>query len=142
MVKQLSVFVENKHGRIMEILGTLAERNIDIKALSVADATDFGVIRMIVSDIDVAKQALTDDGVIVRISNVMAVAVEDKPGALMKTFAILCDNKISIEYMYAFADKIDNCSIIAIHTDSPEKAVDLLRKNGIKVLENDEISDL
>ena len=142
MVKQLSVFVENKHGRIMEILTTLANNKVDIKALSVADATDFGVIRMIVSDVEVAKKALKDDGVIVRISDVMAVAVEDKPGALLNTFSILCDNGVAIEYMYAFAVKLGDSSIIAIHTDMPVKSVELLKAGGVHVLENSEVEAL
>lgn len=142
MVKQLSVFVENKQGRIMEILGTLAQHGIDIKALSVADGMDFGVMRMIVSDAELAKKELTLDGVIVRISDVMAVAVEDEPGALMNTFAILCDNGIEIEYMYAFAEKMGGSSIIAIHTNNPEKSAELLKAGGVHVLDNSEIEML
>ena len=142
MVKQLSVFVENKQGRIMEILSTLAQHKIDIKALSVADGMDFGVMRMIVSDAELAKKELTSDGVIVRISDVMAVAVEDEPGALMHTFATLCGNGIEIEYMYAFAEKIGGSSIIAIHTNNPEKSAQLLKSTGVHVLENSEVEAL
>ncbi|MDO5311704.1 MAG: acetolactate synthase, partial [Clostridia bacterium] len=79
MVKQLSVFVENKPGRLMEILRALADNMIDIKALSLADTTEFGIIRMIVSDADKAKKVLNNDGVVVRICNVLAVAVNDEP---------------------------------------------------------------
>lgn len=142
MVKQISVFVENKFGHAMEILQVLADANVDIKALSLADSTGFGIMRMIVSDENAAKEALTADGVIMRIGEINAVAVEDTPGALMDTFAILCDNEIAIEYMYAFAEKVDNKSVIAIRTDNPVLANEKLKEGGIKVLTHNEIIKL
>ena len=125
MVKQLSVFVENKPGRLMEVLQALAERNIDIKALSLADTTEFGIIRMVVSNAEEAKEAL-----------------KEKPGALMKTFAVLSDNKISVEYMYAFGEKLKNSSVIAIRTDNPELAEEKLSDGGVTVLEHDDIAEM
>lgn len=142
MVKQLSVFVENKHGRIMEILGALAEHSVDIKALSVADSTDFGIMRMIVSDDELAKKVLTEEGVIVRVNNVIAVAVNDEPGALMKTFAILCESGISVEYMYAFAEKLGDSSVIVIRTDDQERATAELKDGGVTVLDHEDIKGL
>lgn len=142
MVKQLSVFVENKPGRLMEILRNLADNQIDIKALSLADTTEFGIIRMIVSDADKAKKVLNNDGVVVRICNVLAVAVNDEPGALMNTFEILSENKISVEYMYAFGEKLGNSSVIAIRTDDMDLAAERLADGGVKVLESDDISEM
>lgn len=142
MVKQLSVFVENKPGRLMEILRTLADSKIDIKALSLADTTEFGIIRMIVSDADKAKKVLNNDGVVVRICNVLAVAVNDEPGALMNTFEILSENKISVEYMYAFGEKLGNSSVIAIRTDDMDLAAERLADGGVTVLEGDDISEM
>ncbi len=142
MVKQISVFVENKHGRIMEILSALAEYNVDIKALSVADSTDFGIMRMIVSDDELAKKVLNENGVIVRVNNVIAVAVNDEPGALMKTFAILCESGISVEYMYAFAEKLGDSSVIVIRTDNQENAVEKLKLGRVTVLQHDDIKNL
>ena len=142
MVKQISVFVENKHGRVMEILQVLAEAKVDIKALSLADTSEFGVMRMIVSDAEKAKEAFKDDGVIMKICNVTAVAVEDTPGALMNTFAILCDNGIATEYMYAFAEKLDGESVIAIRCDKPELAEEKLLSGGVHVLTQQEVEKL
>lgn len=142
MVKQLSVFVENKPGRLMEILRALADSKIDIKALSLADTTEFGIIRMIVSDADKAKKVLNNDGVVVRICNVLAVAVNDEPGALMNTFEILSENKISVEYMYAFGEKLGNSSVIAIRTDDMDLAAERLADGGVTVLEGDDISEM
>lgn len=142
MVKQLSVFVENKPGRLMEILRALADNMIDIKALSLADTTEFGIIRMIVSDADKAKKVLNNDGVVVRICNVLAVAVNDEPGALMNTFEILSENKISVEYMYAFGEKLGDSSVIAIRTDDMDLAAERLVDGGVTVLEGEDISEM
>lgn len=142
MVKQISVFIENKHGSMKEVLNILAENNINIDALSVADTTEFGVARMIVSNPELAQKVLSDEGIIVRVSKITAVAVADEPGALMKTFSILEDNNIAIEYMYAFGEKINGSSVIAIRTDNRELAGECLKNGGVKVLEQSDIEDL
>lgn len=142
MIKQISVFIENKQGRMKEILQTIAENQINMTALSVADTTEFGVARMIVSNPELAQKVLSEDGVIVRVSNITAVAVADEPGALMKTFGILSENDIAIEYMYAFGEKLDGCSVIAIRTDNGSLAEECLKKGGVHVLEQSEIEEL
>lgn len=142
MVKQISVFIENKPGRLMEMLKAVAKDNIDIKAFSLADTTEFGVARMIVSDAEAAKQAINDEGVIVRICSIITIAVPDEPGALMSALEILKSNDISIEYMYAFAEKLDGASVIAIRTGNQELADEALKKGGIKVLSQVDIEKL
>ncbi len=142
MVKQISVFIENKPGRLMEMLKAVAKGNIDIKAFSLADTTEFGVARMIVSDAEAAKQAINDEGVIVRICSIITIAVPDEPGALMSALEILKSNDISIEYMYAFAEKLDGASVIAIRTGNQELADEALKKGGIKVLSQADIEKL
>ena len=142
MVKQLSVFIENKPGRLMEMLKAVAKGNIDIKAFSLADTTEFGVARMIVSDAEAAKQAINDEGVIVRICSIITIAVPDEPGALMSALEILKSNDISIEYMYAFAEKLDGASVIAIRTGNQELADEALKKGGIRVLSQADIEKL
>lgn len=139
MVKQISVFVENKPGRLKDVICTLAENNIDIKALSLADTTEFGIIRMVVSDAEKAKEVLSDSGVIVRICDILAVAVQDVPGALTKTFGILGDNGLPVEYMYAFGEKIGDSSIIAIRTDDMQLAKEKLISGGVTILNNEDI---
>lgn len=142
MVKQISVFIENKPGRLMEMLKAVAKSNIDIKAFSLADTTEFGVARMIVSDAEAAKQAINDEGVIVRICSIITIAVPDEPGALMSALEILKSNDISIEYMYAFAEKLDGASVIAIRTGNQELADEALKKGGIRVLSQADIEKL
>ena len=142
MVKQISVFIENKHGSIKEVLNILAENNINIDALSVADTTEFGVARMIVSNAELAQKVLSEAGIIVRVCKITAVAVADEPGALMKTFSILEDNNIAIEYMYAFGEKINGNSVIAIRTDNQELAKECLINGGVAVLEHSDIESI
>ena len=133
MLKQISAFVENKSGRLMEIIRALGNVGVDLKALSLADTTDFGVIRMVVSDDELAKKVLTEDGVVVKISNITAVAVPDEPNALLNALQILTDNDIDIEYMYAFGEKLNDASIIAIRTQSPEKTEQVLKAGGVMI---------
>lgn len=142
MLKQISAFVENKPGRLMEILQALADAKVDLKALSLADTTDFGVIRMIVSDNELAKKVLKEDGVVVRITDITAVAVPDEPGALLDALKILSDNGIAIEYMYAFGEKLGNSSVIAIRTEDPEKTEQVLRNGGIVIPSDSEIEKM
>ena len=142
MVKQLSVFIENKPGRLMEVLQALAEKNIDIKALSLADTTEFGIIRMVVSNAEAAKEALNENGVIVRICNVLAVAVNDEPGALMKTFAVLSDNKISVEYMYAFISKTDKEAFVILRVEDNDTAEKIFAENNVKRLTQSDIAEM
>ena len=107
MVKQISIFVENKPGRVKEILQAIARANVNMKALSLADTTEYGVMRIIVDDCDAVKSALDTEGVIMRVGDIIAIAVEDKVGALTEPFSVLCDNNIPTEYVYAFAEKLD-----------------------------------
>lgn len=142
MLKQISAFVENKPGRLMEILRALAAADVDLKALSLADTTDFGVIRMIVSDNELAKKVLQEDGVVVRITDITAVAVPDEPGALLNALKILSDNDIAIEYMYAFGEKLNESSVIAIRTENPEKTEQVLKDGGVVIPCSSEIEKM
>lgn len=142
MIKQINVFIENKPGRLMEMMKALAKNNIDIKAFSLADTTEFGIARMIVSDENAAKKAINDEGVIVKICDIITVAVPDKPGALMDALEILKENNIAVEYMYAFAEKFNGASVIAIRTDNQELADVALSKGGIKTLTREDIEKL
>lgn len=139
LVKQISVFVENKSGRLLEMLKTLGENNIDLSALSVADTTEFGIARMIVCDAEKAKKVLKDHGVIVKITDVVIISVPDEPGALIKALEVLNENKIAIEYMYAFSEKIDNNSLIVLRCDDVVKAVEALNDAGVKLVSQNEI---
>ena len=130
IIKQLSVFVENRNGRMLDIARTLAQNDIDISALSLADTSDFGVLRLIVDKPDKAKQALKEIGIVVKISDVIAIAMDDAPGGMAKTLEVISNNGISIEYMYACIGKTSGKALMVMRTEDTEKAEEILDVNG------------
>ena len=137
LVKQISVFVENKPGRMAAILEVLAYNEIDISALSIADTTDFGVLRLIVSDPEKAKKVLNDAGVVVKTTDVVAASMEDRPGGLAEVLNVINDGKIMIEYMYAFAERGKMGAMVVIKVNNPERATELLENAGITMLDQE-----
>ncbi len=129
-IKQLSVFVENKKGKLTAITKLLAENNIDISALSLADTSDFGVLRLIVNDIDKAKSVLKSAGITVKISEVLAIVMNDHAGACSEVLEMLSNNDITVEYMYACAGRISGKALMITKVDNPEKAQAVLAANG------------
>lgn len=142
LIKQISVFLENKSGRLAEVTKVLGQNNIDISALSIADTTDFGILRLIVNNPDEALKVLKDDEFTVSSTNVIAIAVEDKPGGLSKALEVLEKEEIGIEYMYAFVGKTSDEALVILRVDEANKAIDVLSKNGIKVLSSDKVYKL
>ncbi len=142
LIKQISVFLENKSGRLAEVTKILWQNNIDISALSIADTTDFGILRLIVSNPDIAERVLKDNEFTVSSTNVIAIGVEDKPGGLYKALGVLEKGEIGIEYMYAFVGKTSDQAMVIIRVDDSDKAIDILAKNGIKVLSSDSVYKL
>lgn len=130
IIKQLSVFVENRNGRMLDIARTLAQNDIDISALSLADTSDFGVLRLIVDKPDKAKQALKEIGIVVKISDVIAIAMDDAPGGMAKALEVISNNGISIEYMYACIGKTSGKALMVMRTEDTEKAEEILDVNG------------
>lgn len=134
LIKQISVFLENKSGRLAEVTSTLGSNDINISALSIADTTDFGILRLIVNKPEEAEEILKENGFTVSCTNVIAIAVPDSPGGLAKALEILDKESIGIEYMYAFVGKTTDEALVILRVEAPEKAIDLLTQNGIKVL--------
>ena len=132
-IRQISVFMENKVGRIMEITEVLAKNNINIRALSLADTSDFGILRMIVDNIEKTLKVLKAKGFIVKDSYVVAVEVPDKPGGLAAVLKVLGKKGINVEYMYAFFEQPENKALLIFRFENPEDAVSILIENGIAV---------
>ncbi len=130
-VKQISVFVENKPGVLVKIMKTLGDAGIDIRALSVADTQDFGILRMIVSDNAKAKEVLASIGCVTSITDVIAAQVPNTPGATTEMIALLADHALNIEYMYAFLSSKDNRAYIVLRIKDTEKAISVLSSAGI-----------
>lgn len=138
-IKQVSIFIENKAGKMAEVLDILAKSNIDISALSVADTTDYGILRLIVDAPDKAREILKEEGFIVKLTDVLAVAIEDKPGALSKPLKALKEKDIEIDYLYAFVAKNTDNAIVVIKSSDPENAAKTLEEHSINVLDMNNI---
>ncbi|MBW2036575.1 MAG: ACT domain-containing protein [Deltaproteobacteria bacterium] len=134
-VEQISIFLENKAGRLAEVTRVIGEAGVNIRALSLADTSDFGILRLIVSDNDKAKAALKKHGFTVGKTNVVAVEVEDRPGGLNRVLEVLSRQNINVEYMYAFVQHTGKNAVIIFRFDDTDAAISLLKENGIKVLE-------
>ncbi len=139
IIKQISVFVENKRGRLAEITKVLNKSNIDIRALSIADTKDFGILRLIVNDPDKAVHVLKVDGFTVSLTKVIGIGIDDKPGGLAKAMQILDDEEISVEYMYAFMSKMEETAYVILRVENNEKAIEVFQKNNFSILKNDQI---
>ena len=138
-IKQLSIFVENKPGRLHSIMDALSENGVDIRALSIADTTDFGILRIIVSDIDKAREVLREIGVISKVTNVIAVYIDHKIGGLATVLDHISDAGIGIEYMYAFLGRTEGKALMVLKADDEEMAAEVLSANGVKLASMEEI---
>jgi len=134
-VEQISVFLENRAGRLAEITRVLGEAGVSIRALSLADSSDFGILRLIVNDNNKAKAALKERGFTVSITNVVAVEVEDRPGGLNQILEILSRENINVEYMYAFVQYSGENALIIFRFVCSDASVTIVIDNNIKVLE-------
>ncbi|MCI6993537.1 amino acid-binding protein [uncultured Methanobrevibacter sp.] len=141
-VKQISIFIENKEGRIKKAINTLAEENINIRALSIADTTKYGILRLIVSDNEKAIDALEKDGFIVKENEVIILAVPDKPNGLNSTLAVFDENGINLEYLYAFVSTKSDEAIVVMRLENMEKAFEALENSDVKILDAEDIKDL
>ena len=130
LVKQISVFLENKPGRLSEAAEVLAKNGIDISALSLADTDEYGVLRMIVSDPDKAKNALGESGVICKVTDALVVAIDDRPGGFSESLRILTDNGIEVKYMYACVSRERGKAIMVLSVADPAKADKLIRNTA------------
>jgi len=138
-VEQISVFLENKAGRLAEVARVLSEAGVNIRALSLADTSDFGILRLIVNDNARAKEALKQNGFTVGKTDVVAVEVEDRPGGLHKILSVLHHSKVNVEYMYAFVQQSGNNAVIIFRFDNLDEAVKILTENGMKVIQGKDL---
>ncbi len=138
-VEQISIFLENKSGRLAEIARTLGDAGVNIRALSLADTSDFGILRLIVNDREKAKEVLKEKGFTVSKTEVVAIEVPDRPGGLFQILHTLDQESINVEYMYAFVERCGENAVIIFRFDETEKAIETLLKRGFNVLEGERI---
>lgn len=138
-IKQLSVFVENQQGKLVEIMDILAKSDISIRAISIADTTEFGILRLIVNRPNRAERTLKEQGFTVSQSEVIGICVEDRPGTLRDALRVLDDAKISVEYVYAFLNKNDNTAYVILRVEDNTTASQVLKTSGVRILEGEDI---
>lgn len=141
-IKQLSMFLENRKGRMKKALDALEKGGVNIRALSIADTSDFGILRLIVPDPEGTKRLLEDNNFVVKTGDVIAVRMEDEPGSLGKILGILDDNNINLEYLYAFVEEKENRAIVLLHPENIDDGINALREGGAELISADEIYNM
>ena len=141
-VEQISVFIENKSGRLAEVTGVLGEANVNIRALSLADTSDFGILRLIVDDSEKALSVLRERHFTVNKTEVIGVEVPDSPGGLSSILKILDNNQINVEYMYAFVERSGSNAVIIFRFDNIDQAISVLLNNGVNILDGVKITSI
>lgn len=141
LLKQVSIFVENKSGKLFDVLKLLGDNKIDISALSIADTTDYGILRLIVNKPKYAASILKENNFIVKIHDVIAIRIDNKPGGLVNALELLRNNGIEISYLYAFVASLGNSASVMLKVDDLEKARKLFKDNGIEMLKAEDIQE-
>lgn len=141
-VKQISIFLENKSGRLAQVTRVLGDNGINIRALSIADTTDFGILRLIVNEPAKAYEVLKEAGFTVSTTDVIAVEVNDEPGGLANALQTLDRAGINIEYLYAFVQKASSAALVVFRVEQLDEAVIALQKEGTRILGEDEVYQL
>lgn len=141
-IRQISVFVENKQGSLVKITDVLAKENIDLRAMSIADTQDFGILRLIVSDTDRAMDVLKRENCIVTETPVVGARLRNEPGALATVVKVLSEGGINMEYMYAFNGATPHHAYMVLRVDDNEKVEELLLENGIKSITEAQVSEI
>jgi len=141
-LKQISIFLENRKGRLWKALNILSDANINIRALSIADTSEFGILRMIVPEPEVAKEILEEANFVVKVNDVIAVGVSDEPGGLETVLKLLNQSDINVEYLYAFVEKKGKKAMVVIRTEDIDAGVNALEKGGITLMSSEEVNFL
>ena len=131
IIRQLSAFIENKQGRLAEAMKTLSDNGVDVSALSLADTSDYGVLRLIVSDPEKGRQVLSDSGVIVKITEVVAAVMDDVPGGAARVIELLAEGGVDVEYMYACIGRVNGKALMVMRVDDIDKTERIFAENGL-----------
>ena len=139
---QISVFLENRKGRLYDVCNLLGKNNINIRALTIAETESFGVLRIVVDKSDLAVEILRKNGFVANLTSVIAVEVGDKPGGLAAILKILADNDVNVEYMYGFVEKFSDNALLVFRFEDVEKAQKILIEKNVKIVTSKEIEGL
>lgn len=141
-INQLSIFVENKAGTVAEITKSIASAGVSIRALSVADTQEFGILRLIVSDVEKAREALHANDCVVSVTKVIGVEIPDVAGGLSSVLELMSENNINVEYLYAFITISGQHAYVVLRVEDNEKAAKILSENGVKLVTQADIDAL
>jgi hypothetical protein len=141
-IKQISIFLENKPGRLAHVAQVLRDSKVNIRALTIADTSDFGILRMIVNKPDVALDVLKKSGFTVKMNEVIAVEIKDKEGVFYDIMKLCDDQKLNVEYTYSFVEQSSNRAILFLRFEDTKSAIEAFNKNGYKLLTNDEVKKI
>ena len=141
-IRQLTVFVENKKGALVEITTVLAQNGIDMRAMSIADTKEFGILRLIVNDTDRAVEVLKGMGILVKVTEVLGVKISDRPGHLSQALQVLDDNGINLEYLYAFLLRTDKHAYTVLRVADNDLAAKCLEDAGYHIITDSDIAKL
>ncbi len=138
-VEQISIFLENKPGSLEHVTKILKDSDINIRTLSLADTSDFGILRLIVNDVDKTKKILKENGFTVSRTAVVAVEVPDRPGGLHSIMEVVAKQNINVDYLYAFVEKSGQNAVIIFRFSDPDGAIDILQKNNFTVISGEKL---
>jgi hypothetical protein len=138
-LQQISVFLENRSGRLAEITGVLANSGVNIRALSLADTADFGILRLVVDRPEVGARVLKEQGFTIGLTEMVALELPDRPGGLWSILKTLEAASLNVEYMYAFVQKSAQNAVIIFRFDEPDTAIEVLRTAGVRVLSGEDV---
>ena len=141
-IKQLTIFVENKKGAVVDITNTLSSNNINIRALSIAETQDFGILRLIVNDEATAERILKEEGYLIKITDVVGVKIGDAPGKLTEALKVLNENEINIEYLYAFMARTEKHAYVVLRVEDNNSAEKALESAGFHLIIESDIQKL
>ncbi len=141
-IKQLTIFVENKQGTLVDITDTLARHNVNIRALSIADTQDFGILRLIVNDNDTALKTLAEEGYLIKTTDVVGVKIGDQPGKLSTALNVLDQNNINMEYLYAFMSRTEKHAYVVLRVADNAAAEAALETAGFHLITDPDIAKL
>ncbi len=141
-LKQLTIFVENKQGTLVDVTATLAKHDVNIRALSIADTQDFGILRLIVNDNDTALKTLSDEGYLIKTTDVVGVKIGDAPGKLSTALKVLDENNINMEYLYAFMSRTEKHAYVVLRVADNAAAETALENAGFHLITDADVAKL
>lgn len=141
-IKQLSIFLQNKMGSLAKPLEVLTVADVNIRAMCMADTSEFGILRLVVDDPIKGKEALEENNFLVKITDIIGIEMNDTPGGLTSVLDVIRDNLIDLEYLYAFSHKKEDKAILLLHAEDIDKLIDVLSKNNITIVSSEEVYNL